>query len=33
MGITGIDLFYQNMGMTCAEARLRCLYLSLLLIS
>ena len=32
MDITGIDLFDQNMGMTCAEARLRCLWISLILI-
>ena len=33
MDITGIDLFDQNVSMTCAEARLRCLWISLVLIS
>ena len=27
MDITGIDLFDQNVGMTCVEARLRCLWI------
>ena len=27
--ITGIDLFDQNVGMACAEARLRCTWISL----
>ena len=32
MGITGIDLFYQNVGMACTEVRHRCSWLSLVLI-
>ena len=32
MGITGIDLFDQNVGMACTEVRLRCSWLSLVLI-
>ena len=32
MDITGIDLLDQNMGITCAETRLRCLWISLVLI-
>ena len=32
MDITDIDLFDQNVSMTCAEARLRCLWISLVLI-
>ena len=32
MGITGIDLFDQNVGMACTEVRHRCSWLSLVLI-
>ena len=32
MGITGIDLFDQNVGMACANVRLRCAIISLALI-
>ena len=32
MNITGIDLFDQNMGIACVEVRLRCLWISLVLI-
>ena len=32
MDITGIDLFKQNVSMACANIRLRCLLISLLLI-
>ena len=32
MNITGIDLFDQNVGMACTEARYRCSWLSLVLI-
>ena len=32
MDITGIDLFDQKVGMTCAGARLRCSWISLVLI-
>ena len=32
MEITGIDLFDLNMGMVCANVRLRCLLISLALI-
>ena len=32
MNITGIDLFEQNVGMTYANVRLRCLWISLVLI-
>ena len=32
MDITGIDLFDQNVGMTCAEVRLRCSWISLVMI-
>ena len=32
MNITGIDLFDQNVGMACAKVRLRCSFISLLLI-
>ena len=32
MDITGIDLFDQNVGMACAKVRLRCLWISLVLI-
>ena len=32
MEITGIDLFDQNVGMACANVRLRCSWISLVLI-
>ena len=32
MDITGIDLFDLNVGMVCAKARLRCSWISLILI-
>ena len=32
MDITGIDLFDQNVGMTCAKVKLRCIGISLVLI-
>ena len=32
MGISGIDLFDQNVGMACTEVRHRCSWLSLVLI-
>ena len=32
MGITGIDLFDQNVGMACTEVRHRCSWVSLVLI-
>ena len=32
MDIIGIDLFDQNVSMTCAEVRLRCLWILLVLI-
>ena len=32
MDITGIDLFYQNVGMACAEVRGTCSWVSLVLI-
>ena len=32
MDITGIDLFDQNLGMACARIRLRCSWISLVLI-
>ena len=32
MDITGIDLFDQNVGMACTEVRLRCSWISLVLI-
>ena len=32
MEITGIDLFDLNVGMTCANVRLRCSWISLVLI-
>ena len=32
MDITGIDLFDQNVGMTCAKVKLRCSGISLILI-
>ena len=32
MEITGIDLFYLNVGMVCANVRFRCLLISLTLI-
>ena len=32
MDIIGIDLFDQNVGMTCAEVRLRCTWIFLVLI-
>ena len=32
MSITSIDLFDQNVGMVCTEARYRCSWLSLVLI-
>ena len=32
MDITNIDLFDQNVGMTCANVRLRCLFILLALI-
>ena len=33
MDITDIDLFYQNVGLACAEAKLRCSLISLVLIN
>ena len=32
MDITGIDLFYQHLSVTCPEVRLRCSWISLVLI-
>ena len=32
MDITGIDLFDQNVGMTCTKVRLRCSWISLVII-
>ena len=32
MNISGIDLFVQNAGMKCAKVRLRCTWISLVLI-
>ena len=32
MDISGIDLFDQNVGMACARIRLRCSWISLMLI-